>query len=244
MAIFPPRRHGELNGALIRRANVLFNVMALKLTPDEFIDAYILPEHVGPLQMVREIAGEIGGWYTNTTVHHEGVSMRATVMFQTKPPIIIPQYVASGVRMGASPTVVSKINAWVQERIRIGSLLGHAIDGLEWLNNNASDMRAVRALFPALPILLKDTATDEKSPTAKMALRLDSNKTVTSLPRLPREVTRDLHEASHIITSTTLIESSNAETKPEPVGTATFSRDTGILVKRDNRFTGGSGAFV
>lgn len=240
MALLPPRRLDEVTTALRTRANRLFSTMTLTLTPAEFIDAYILPEHIEPLEKVRELVGQVGGWYSSSVIRTDDGMMPVTINFVGQAPIILPQYIASGVRAGASESVISKIQAWAAERLRYGNLFGDAIDGLRWLNEYAPDLRAMRTMFPALPILLKDLAQDDKSPAAKMALRLDSNKGVVNLPRLPREVAARLLEASQLITSTTLFESATFDEK-HAAGTATYTRDTSAGVKRDNIFYPGSG---
>ena len=240
MGLLSPRRIEETLQALRTRAGRLFQTISLTLTPDEFIDGFIQPEHIEPLNKVRELVGVVGNWYATTKLRSGDVHMAANIMFHGGPPIIIPNYVASGPRVGLSPDVANKLQAWADDRVRYGELFGDAYDGLRWLNEEAKDLRAMRAMFPALPILLKDISAEDKSPTSKMALRLDSNKTVVTLPRLPREVAARLLEASQLISSTTLFESATLEEKQLPQH-ATFARDTNNIVKRWNIFYPGMG---
>jgi len=237
MALLSPRRIAEVTDALSRRAQRVHSTLALVLSPDEFISAFIQPDHIEALNKVREIVGQVGGWYANSVVKSGENQMRVMINFVNSAPILLPQYIANGVQPKAHADVLSKIQLWADQRIHYGALFGDAVDGLNWLNTNASDLRAMRAMFPALPILLKDINSDEKSPTSKMALRLDTNKAVGNLPRLPREVALRLLEASQFISSTTLFDATQLEDdKKYPSGSAKFSREGGASVKRPNIF--------
>lgn len=227
MGLMPESRLDAMRESIRDRARRLFSTNDLELSSSEFITAFINPDHIEALAQVQEIVGQVGNSWCSTDLqakYSDGTSelLNFNVTFGSKPPIILPRYISSGIQISAPPDICEKLNTWVVERVRLGKIFGDAIDALNWLNNNCKDIRAIRTMFPALPVLLRDVATDEKSASARMALKLDAFKGVTTLPTLPREVRDRILEASNLVNATTLLDGVN-QTNQRDTGAAIFS---------------------
>lgn len=210
--IFSPARLDLIKNAFVMRASKFFQVQAHMMTNQDFIDAYIRPEHVAILNTTREICGDVGGHAFGVGINHRadflGVRHAPVAMsFVGAPPIIIPLYVSRASHDDEHPVVV-KLAEWLRERIRQGLLLGDALDSFAFLNNTCADARAFRVVFPAISLLVNDCARsdDPKDPMRKLAARIQGNQEVRTLPRLPREVMQRLIAASDIINTTSLME--------------------------------------
>ena len=249
MGLMPESRLDAMRDSIRNRARRLFNTNDLELSSSEFIAAFINPDHIEALTQVQEIVGQVGNSWCNTDLqakYSDGTSelLNFNVTFESKPPIILPRYISSGIQISAPPDICEKLNKWVVERVRLGKIFGDAIDALNWLNNNCKDIRAIRTMFPALPVLLRDVAIDEKSASARMALKLDSSKGVTTLPTLPREVRDRILEASNLVNATTLLDGVN-QTNQRATGVAIFGYGNKYRPKKPHMIDDGSaGAFL
>jgi hypothetical protein len=240
MGLMPESRLQGMRDSIHNRARRLFYTNDLDLSSYEFIAAFINPEHINALTQVQDIVGSVGNTWCHTEIYAnyggglvERVSFNVT--FERNPPIILPRYVHTGLQPSAPTDIIEKINVWVLERLRLGKIFGDAVDALSWLNNNCKDIRAMRAMFPALPVLLRDVATDEKSAAARMAIKLDSSKGVTTLPTLPREVRDRILEASNLINTTTLLDGVKTD-RQRDAGTSTFSYSNKYKPNSPNMF--------
>lgn len=226
MPLMSPNRIEALRSAIGARAARFIATDPFTLTPEEFVEAFIRPEHLESLNQVRDIVGDIGSSYTSTAIPVQIDDQHADLTFGihfegSQAPVLLPRYISSGPRRDCPEPLLRKIKDKATARYKTGSVFGDAIDAIYWLNNNAGDLRAMRTLFPALPVLLADINDDPKAASNKMARKLDANKTITSLPRLPREVMRKMIEASHMITATTLLPTN--VTTSHPIRTAVLA---------------------
>ena len=249
MGLMPESRLDAMRESIRNRARRLFNTNDLELSSSEFIAAFINPDHIEALTQVQEIVGQVGNSWCSTDLqakYSDGTSelINFNVTFESKPPIILPRYISSGTQISAPPDICEKLSTWVVERVRLGKIFGDAIDAIIWLNNNCKDIRAMRTMFPALPVLLRDVATDEKSASARMALKLDSSKGVTTLPTLPREVRDRILEASNLVNATTLLDGVN-QTNQRDTGAAIFSYGNKYRPKKPHMIDNtGAGVFL
>jgi len=244
----PESRIDGMRDAIRNRAHKMFTTNNLSLSPTEFIDTFIDPDHINALTEVQEIVGEVGMQWASSEFYTDFGEVKEllsfSINFERRPPIILPKYVSDGPRISAPHDVRTKINQWVVERVRLGKVFGDAVDSLNWLNTNCKDTRAMRAMFPALPTLLRDVAADDKSATARLAIKLDSSKAVTNLPTLPREVRDRILDASNLVSATTLLDGVRVENE-HPKGTSIFSLSTRHRPKKANMFYPDSnGAFL
>jgi hypothetical protein len=212
--IMNSKRITDLQLAVKERARMYVSATKLTLTGDEFVAAFIRPEHVNKLREVRELTGSIGNRYYQSCSYRQNVSegvSRAgiiTLNFQGNPPIIIPNYVESeGIISTAPSDTLDKIAAYVTERNRVGHLFGLAYDIIHWLANNCKDMRAARTLFPAITVLMKDAYPKADMGGYRQAERLLQSPASDNLPMLSRMVKNRFIEASQLIIATTLLPS-------------------------------------
>ena len=209
--IFSPNRLDAIKAAFASRASKLTRAQRHFLSNQDFVDAFIKPEHIPILKTTEEICGTIGnngGVTTGFTVPDCAHKVQVYLSFyRSKSPIIIPQYVRTG-PLDMSNFGVQGVVAWLTERVRQGMMLGDAYETLGYLNANCVDARAFRAVFPAIAVLVNDCAMsdDAKDPMRKLAARIQGNQEVRTLPRLPRQVMQRLIAASDLINATTLLE--------------------------------------
>jgi hypothetical protein len=209
--IFSPNRLDAIRSAFASRASKLTRAQRHYLSNQDFIKAFIAPEHLPILKTTEEICGLIGnngGVSTMLAIPDTNIKVRLYLSFyRSKPPIITPQYVTNG-PLEPDNFGVQGVVTWLTERVRQGLLLGDAFEALSYLNNTCSDARAFRAVFPAIAVLVNDCARsdDPKDPMRKLAARIQNNQEVRTLPRLPREAMQRLISASDLINATTLLE--------------------------------------
>lgn len=209
MAVFTPNTMGDLLFQARRLANNFFGTRPLILTADEFITGFIDPEHVPILKQTEEICGRIG--VTSATAIDARTlkqhAMPLTLSFHGEAPIIIPNYVAHGLRPTAPDTLHKKLQDWVEERWDYGCMFGDVLDALEFLNLVCAEAKAMTVMVPILPTLMRNITVEADSRTSKRARRLSEMKGVNALPSLPRTVTKRVHDACHLMTAANLIES-------------------------------------
>lgn len=218
--LFSDYRLSHLEAALNERANKMMSAISVAIPHNDFLDCFIQPDHLKLLRQVNDLIGDVG-----TTSYHSfdmyvndhgvpgvwdtqgtPVQLRITVYSANNFPVPMPRY-ASMIRADAPQDKIKVIVDYLNMRIDMGYKFGAAIDALRWLNHHCSDMRAFRACFPALTTLLTDASVHDKvkAPFTKLAQELDYNKTVKSLPGLPREVTKFLHEVSETVNAVSLL---------------------------------------
>lgn len=211
MAVFKFRTMDALKASIKAISGRLLDHHIVTLSPDEFIAAFIRPEHVDVLKTTQSIVGNIGDSYFTTTV----APAHLYVSFGwNKPPIIVPQYVRDGYRDTAPYEVVDKIIKYIEERVRIGRMFGDAVDALHYLNDNCGNAAAMAVMFPALPTVMNSISDNPESTSAKRAHKLVEAKSFGTLPKLPREVKTRMIECSNLITNTLMIESTAAKEIP------------------------------
>ncbi len=230
------RRIDDLHTAIKYRASKYINAAKLTLTGDEFIDAFINPEHVEILRKTQGLTGSIGSRYYHSCsyrqdVHGVGRVGLLSLNFQGHAPIIIPNYVESnGVAVTAPEEVVAKIAEFVRERDRVGHMFGLAYAIIDWLAKNCKDMRAARTLFPALTLLMKDAYPNVDSAGYRQAEKLQQASASENLPMLDRERKNKFIEASNLLVATTLLPSEVSHPRDVViVDFSGFSRDCDVF---------------
>lgn len=206
MPVYSYRMMSDLTSSLEGMARTFFSRMPLLLDPDEFIAAFIAPEHVGKLREVEELVGFTGMNVLNTDVPTtDGVAIKVTIGFGMRPPVILPRYAANGLQPTCPDHVRERIVAWADERLRFGYAFGDAFDALQSLNEICADKRALVTMLPCFPTIMGSISDDAEAKTTKTAQAMAQNKSVSKLPRLPREVKERLLEVSAIVNSVSLM---------------------------------------
>lgn len=205
--VFGNRMLSELETSLTNMASKVFSKTPLILSGDEFVAAFVNPDHVAPLRQVEELVGRIGtGATTHTTLASaNGENANIQVNFGGIAPIIMPQYVRHGLQPTCPGNVLAKITEWVEERFRLGAVFGDAIDALYYLNGTCGDLRAMSVMFPAMPTIMGAVSNDGDHRTVKRARKLTDSTGFGKLPKLPVTVKQRLIEVSAVVNATTLL---------------------------------------
>lgn len=214
MAVFSWRTMDALQTGVKTLSSRLLGSSHLVLSADEFIEAFINPDHVGPLKQTQALVGAFGS-YAQTFKLYQGEQRTCYGAYCTfgynEPPIIIPRYVEKeGVRSTAPEPVAQKISSWLDERVRLGNMFGDALDALHWLNDNCGNAAAMAVMFPALPTILKAFDPEPDSSSSKKARKIADAKSFGSLPRLPREVKQRMIDCSDLLLTTSMLEAAPA----------------------------------
>jgi hypothetical protein len=234
MPVYSHRMMSDLHYSLDKLAVMFFERMPLVLAPDEFIAAFIAPEHVTTLRQVEELVGHTGGTSARFTVPVDGkCDLKVTVDFGMRPPIILPRYISGGVQPTCPDEVSQKIMHWVNERVDFGYAFGDAADALNALNDVCVDVRAMTAMLPCFTTIMAGISDDSEAKTTKRAQSLNHNKSVGRLPRLPRQVKDRLLEVSAIVSSVSLLK--DAPIPETPKEHARFRVDSYSSVARTFR---------
>lgn len=198
MPVFSHKQTTALERAVRSIAQDYFERVPLLLSPEEFIAAFIRPEHVPPLKEVEGLVGFVGQSGVVTRVAAEdGTIISATINFHSgKPPIILPNYVGRGMQSEAPDEVKSKIVSWVSSRVRQGFMLGAAIDCIYRLSSVCDSRQAMKLLFPALPAVMAKASGGPDDVWARAARKLSQSNTRCALPALPLEVKEHLRDVS------------------------------------------------
>jgi hypothetical protein len=211
MAVFSFRTIDQLNRGIQSLADRLINPSQLVLTPDEFIAAFINPDHVAALKQVGALVGSAGSQFVMPDImSSSGARCKNYISFgYSTPPIIIPDYANEGMQLSAPEELRTKIIAWVDQRVHLGTMFGDAIDALHWLNDNCGNASAMAVMFPALPTILKEFDSDPESLSFKRAKRIVDAKSFGTLPKLPREVKQRILECSDLLLTVSMLEYDN-----------------------------------
>jgi len=200
MSVYSARIMNDIKTSLMSIASVMFAQTQLVLTADEFISAYISPDHVAKLKEVEQLVGFVGAtsMYTNGQTS-TGVGMRLYFSFKGHPPVILPRYTGSGMQPNCPEGVRSKITEWADERYRLGCIFGDALDALEHLNRTCGDDRAMNLMLPALVTIMAKNSNFEEDRMVKRAKKLNDRSGFGALPRMTPANRERLKEVSAVI---------------------------------------------
>jgi hypothetical protein len=205
MAVYSYRMIELLSTSLNTMASTMFSKTPLILGGGEFLEAFVDPNHVPMLKQVEEICSPPNTTWAHTSLQTEdGESLDMQVQFIGKAPVILPQYIRHGLQPTCPQHLKDKINAWVTERVNFGRAFGDAQDAIVYLNESCGDVEAMSLMLPCLPAIMAGISNDGDSKVVKRAQKLTTLKRVGKLPRLPRQVTQRLAEASALVSIVTL----------------------------------------
>ena len=207
MPVYSYRMIQNLTSSLNSMAATMFNKTPLILSGDEFLAAFVDPEHIPMLKQVHEICKPMTGTWASTVLFSpEGETLNMQIAFAGSAPVILPQYIRHGLQPNCPPELKAKIDAWVTERVNFGRCFGDALDAVSYLNETCGDVEAMTLMFPCLPSIMAGMSTDGDSKVVKRAQKLTSIKRFGKLPRIPRQVTQRLAEVSALVNATTLMQ--------------------------------------
>lgn len=185
-----------------------FNVTTLILTEGEYVQAFIEEDHVPVLMKTQELVGAIGESGAQLSqIKVADTQLNIMIVFHTaRSPILVPTYARNGLASSCPASLKERIESWVTERLRVGSLFGDALDALSYLNMNCGNEGAMSVMFPALALCFREFDPSDQSSTAKRAQKILNTKSFGSLPSLTREVKNRLIEVSNLLTACTLLD--------------------------------------
>ena len=195
-------------------ANEFVSAVSVSLTHEEFVDAFIQPEHVDVLRKAHELCGKmvrkpIIGCEVRVCTS-SGKEMLPSIRFVDELPLMLPTYTSvEGVQPSCRPETIAKLTEYADKRFEIGRLFGDGITALRFLQNNCCNAMAMKLLFPALPALLagmdKKNGTED-GPATRLANRLIESKASPPLPAMRLETKERMMEVSAFLNNLSLVE--------------------------------------
>jgi hypothetical protein len=178
---------------------------ALRLTGEEFVSAFINPDHIDKLREVQALVGYVGTSTINSSlITTDGHSLAVHMAFVGSSPVSLPRYVSYGIQKSCPEPVKEKLTGWTDERVRIGTAIGDVLDAITHLNDQCGDLRAMSIMLPCLPTIMAQVSDDADNKTVKRARKLAGQKAFGSLPKLPMATKQRLLEASALVNAMTL----------------------------------------
>ena len=212
MSVYSIKIINEMKTSLKNIADHFINRTHLHLTGEEFIAAFINPEHQAKLVDVQAMVGFVGATSLHTSIYTSADhKMRVYLGFKSNPPIIIPRYVSNGLQPTCPPAIMSKLVEWADERHRIGCMFGDALDTIDYLNAECGDARAMAIMLPALVTIMSKNSTQEEDRMVKRAKKISEGKGFGSLPRMTPVNRERLKEISALINMAAMLENTPVE---------------------------------
>ncbi len=206
MAVVSWKTLDVYNSSLISLAEKFFERTPLTLSGDEFIAAFIHPDHIEKLREVQALVGYVGtGACGSTLATSDGQSVNVSASFMGSSPVILPQYVKRGLQPTCPESVREKILAWIDDRVKFGTAFGDALDAIRYLNDSCGDLRAMSIMLPCLSTVMGMVSDDVDNKTVKRARKLSSQRAFGTLPKLPAATKQRLLEVSALVNSVTLV---------------------------------------
>lgn len=189
--------------ALRTIASNYFERTALVLEPDEFIAAFIKPEHLPLMKEVQELVGVKCSTSTQTALTcSDGTRFLVSLTFQSNAPVLIPQYASHGVIDACPQEIREKLTTWADSRVTAGLAFGDAADALDYLSEHCAVKAAVLFMLPCLPAIAAaagDPNNDKDSLTKHAKSLAQNNTRLPPLPVLPLAVKERLQDVSAFI---------------------------------------------
>lgn len=199
-----------LTGVLNGMGQALLSEHDLILSPKEFIPSFIRADHLPLLTQVHDMVGAVNsGSHSIKLRAYDGTlhSLNGTFAAST-PPTLIPDYVSQGLLEDAPHEVSQKFQDWLDERVRIGNMMGDAHDAIDWLNEECGNAAAFAVMFPAITTLLSKCqghVEGEDSSEQKRARKIANSRSFGALPTLTREVKARLAAASDLVLNAAML---------------------------------------
>lgn len=213
MAIFQLHQIDEMQKAIVKHCGNVLNQSAPQLTADEFITAFIDPNHATKLKETAELvypgdARNTGNTAFKMQLKDNRSHLTGYISIGRSIPIMIPHYIQYGPSSWSGESAIyDRLMDWAEERYRIGCVLGDAIDALGMLNGVCGNAAAMNLVFPALTsVMAKAAGADEKHPLRRRADAIVKAKSFGELPALPREVIDRIKMAAATVQALFLVE--------------------------------------
>ncbi len=206
MPVYAYRMITDMTESLRNIGRNFFAKTPLVLSPDEFVAAFIDPDHVPKLREVQELVGFVGASSLYTSIPTSlGFKIKANIAFAGSAPIILPQYSRHGLQASCPDDIRAKVTKWADDRYSYGTAFGDAVDAIVWLNDQCGDLRAMSVMLPCIASVMSGISDQEDSKTNKRARKLVEQTRFGKLPKLPGPVKQRLMEVSALVNATTLV---------------------------------------
>lgn len=237
MPVYAYRMIEEMRESLKKLGESFFAKTPLVLTGDEFIAAFIDPDHVAKIREVQSLVGFAGSSGTSATIHtSSGVVARVGINFNLEAPLLVPQYVRNGLQPTCPDELRDKITRWADERYSYGTAFGDALDAITWLNETCGDLRAMSVMLPCIVSVVSNITDDAEHRTAKRARKLTEQNRFGKLPKLPGPVKQRLMEVSALVNATTLVKDAPMPVTRKHDAMVAFRGDVNAPTGRTNIF--------
>lgn len=168
-----------------------FDKTACHLTNEEFIEAFLEPDHVKELSHVYDL---IGG-QTAENQHVLVPNMVAFMHFRKQPKIMVPKYIAHSLNRNSDAG--RKVVKWAERRRELGIMVADAVEIMDWLNVEAGNAKAFSLVFGALlPIMLAYNPHEPDNFLHTKARSIANTSAIGKIPRFTPEVTERVRECS------------------------------------------------
>lgn len=219
MAVFKSWQIEEFRSGLHTFARYALNKTPIYLTRDEFVEAFINPDHVDRLKDVYDLVGaeKPDAFVCSPYDFEPEVAAPISVHFLTTPNVLIPGY-AHRTFNRYTPAGI-KVANFISERKRMGLLLGDAKDALPWLNEHCGTAKSMSMVFPALTgIMLRSGPKPSADGVGRYEARVNQiikTKNFGSLPALSKESVKRLQDASALLQALFMAEGATATDAPK-----------------------------
>lgn len=184
----------EVKSRIKRAADNYFALNEIRLTPNEFIQAFIRTEHVPVLMRANELCGGVSAASAiSMTLYPENdPDVRVAVRFLGKHPLPVPTYIAEGLSPDCPSPLRDRIMSWITDRVRSGDILGDLYDAITIFDRTLDDLRSFAIMVPCLPMIVKSL----NEPRNDKILKKMNKGTNFKLPHLPPEVAERIHNGN------------------------------------------------
>ena len=184
----------EVKRRIARAADNYFVLNEVRLTTNEFIQAFIRTEHVPVLMRTNELCGGVSAASAiHTTLCPENdPDVRVAVRFLGKHPLPVPTYISEGLSPDCPSPLRDRIMSWITDRIRSGDILGDLHDAITIFDRTLNDLRSFAIMVPCLPMIVKSL----NEPHFDKILKKMNKGTNFKLPHLPPEVAERIHNGN------------------------------------------------
>ena len=213
-SVLPAHYITAITAAIAKHCGAALIKSSLYLTKDEFIEAFVRPEHVSKIREVYDLLGERRTGPVQVTLNTDPTDadprIAADIVFFDDPGVFLPSYAKTSFNF-ATPAG-AKVLEWAAERRRLGLVVGDAIDAIETLNAMCGNSLALSVCFPAIGSIMtraseaKDQALIDKDPVVRRGRAIGNGKSIGSMPSLPREVIDRIRTASATVQALLLTE--------------------------------------
>jgi len=180
-----------------------YGLNEVRLTPNEFIQAFIMPEHVPVLMRASELCGGIAvnSSYPMKLHPENDPEVRVTLRLRGDCPVPIPTYVGNGLSEQCPSLLRDRIMSWVTDRVYAGDILGDLYDAITIFDRTLHNLRSFAIMVPCLPMIVQSL----RNGSYEKILKKMGKGTDFKLPNLPPEVAERVQKSNAFYTGLSML---------------------------------------